>query len=211
VIAPDGTEKQELTHGIRLDNNPVWLASGEQIAFHSSDGGRSFIRTVTLSDETETTVVQIPVGDNLLYDWSPDGQTLTYFGFSPAGAQEIVKLDMITDLRTPITRANAVIDFMSYSFDRTRILYTSIVQGRRQIFIANNLPNCTLITDCDSVQLTEGTINYSYPRFSPDGTTILASSDELGNLDIVLLDLEGTLIRRITETPLDDYNAVWQP
>lgn len=211
VVNADGSNQEEITRGIRVDTTPLWSALENVLIFHSSEAGRSFIRTIDLEGNEET-LVQIPSGDNHLHDWSPDAMEVTYFGFSPAGTLEMLRLDIATDVRTPLTRNNGSVQFATYSQDRSQIVFTQFVTStQRAIFIADNDPACTLITDCNTRRVTNDEFSYATPRFSPDGTMILASSNENGNLDLVLLDLEGNVLQFLTDSSFDDYDGDWQP
>lgn len=212
MIAPDGTGKVELTHGIRVDSFPVWSADGTVIAYHSFESARSFIRTTDLAAQKETTLEQIPAGENRLFDWSPDGFTITYFGYSPAGKLEIIRLSLDTHLRTAITQSGGTIDYLNYSPDRRLVIFTKYGgSNKRQIFIADNNPSCQSVTDCNTRQVTDDGSDWSHPHFSPDGTLIVAASDQDGNLDLFLLTVDGSIVQKLTDSPSDDYDAVWQP
>gem|GEM_PF-861275 len=212
LIAPDGTDKTELTHGVRVDSYPVWSSDGTSIAYHSFESARSFIRTVVVADQKETTFEQIPAGENRLFDWSPDGFTITYFGYSPAGKLEIIRLALDTHLRTAITQSGGTIDYLNYSPDRRLLIFTKYGgNNKRQIFIADNNPSCQSITNCNTRQVTNDDFDWSHPHFAPDGTVILAASDQDGNLDLFLITMDGSIVQKLTDSPSDDYDAVWQP
>jgi serine/threonine protein kinase/Tol biopolymer transport system component len=201
----------ELTQGTRVDADPAWSPDGKAIALYSSEAGRAFIRVHTFEGD-EYMVVQLPPGPIRLLDWSPDGQIMTIFGYTPLGDLEVMHLNVETGERTAITRAFGDINFVSYSPDRTRVLYTATANGYRQVFMSDT--NCGLInviTQCNVRRLTNDRFNYYTPRFSPDGTLVLVASNLSGNLDLWLLDLEGNAVQRLTSSPFDEYDGVWQP
>jgi serine/threonine protein kinase/Tol biopolymer transport system component len=201
----------ELTSGTRVDTDPAWSPDGKSIALYSNEAGRAFIRVHTFEGD-EYTVVQLPPGPIRLLDWSPDGQIMTIFGYTPLGDLEVMHLNVETGERTAITRAFGDINFVSYSADRTRVLYTATANGYRQVFTADaNCPLINVITQCNPRRLTNDRFNYYTPRFSPDGTLVLVASNLSGNLDLWLLDLEGNAIQRVTNSPFDEYDGVWQP
>jgi Tol biopolymer transport system component len=101
---------------------------------------------------------------------------------------------------------------MNYSPDRTTIIFTNLdSRGISQIFMADNDALCNLITDCNTRQITDGDANWSRPRFSPDGTLILATSDQNENLDLFLLTLDGNVVEQLTDSPEDESEGVWKP
>jgi serine/threonine protein kinase len=211
VMSADGSDLRELTQSNRVDESPLWSPDGARVAFHSVEAGRSFIRAATLSGEEET-LAQIPTGDNHLFDWSADGQQLTYFGYSPAGTQEIVRLDLLTDDRVPLTQSNRLVNFVDFSADGSKVVFTQFINARqRQVYVADNDPVCRVITDCNTIRLTSDEFDYQTPHFSPDGTLIVVSSNQAGNFDLYLLDLEGSVVQQLTDSQFDEYDAVWQP
>jgi serine/threonine protein kinase len=213
LIDSDGQNQRQVTEGIRLDSYPQWSADGSTIAYFSVDGSRLFIRSHNLYTGEERDLAQLPpgVGDVRILDWSRDGQTMTIFGFPPSSNRpEIQRLALSTENRVPITNARGEIDFMSFSPDRLLAAYTAPVNNTRQVFLAD--ATCPIINDCVIKQVTNDPYNYYTPRFSPDGSLLLVASDRFNNnLDIYVLDFDGTVVQRLTDSPFDETNAVWQP
>ncbi|NDJ55193.1 MAG: hypothetical protein GYB68_19145 [Chloroflexi bacterium] len=206
----------QLTEGIRFDNWPVWTSDGERVVFHSFDAGRSFIRSVTPAGEDETVIQQVPALQVApISNLAPNNRLLTFFSLDPNGDREIITLDLVSNQRTVRTRGFGDIRFVSFSPDRSQLVYSSVIgvdNGTREIFLTE--AGCTLINvpaDCNIVQLTDDEFNYLRPRFSPDGTRILVASDRAGNFDLWTLDLEGGDFQQLTESLFDDYDGVFQP
>ncbi|MEJ2149604.1 MAG: protein kinase [Chloroflexota bacterium] len=213
LIDSDGQNQRQVTEGIRLDSYPQWSADGSTIAYFSVDGSRLFIRSHNLYTGEERDLAQLPpgVGDVRILDWSRDGQTMTIFGFPPSSNRpEIQRLALSTENRVPITNARGEIDFMSFSPDRLLAAYTAPVNNTRQVFLAD--ATCPIINECVIKQVTNDPYNYYTPRFSPDGSMLLVASDRFNNnLDIYVLDFDGNVVQRLTDSPFDETNAVWQP
>lgn len=207
VMDADGGNRRELTSGIRVDRYPLWSADGQLILFFSRDGGRFYLRSITpVGNEQE--LLQLPVSVVPL-DWSPDNRVLTAFGFTPDNLLEVQQIDLPSGLRTPITERVGLIDYVNYSPDRSKVVYVAVVNNRRQLFLADT--SCLYIHNCNQVRLTDDPYNYFTPRFSPDGTLILVTSDRFNNRDLFILDLEGNVVRQVTESAFDEYDGVWQP
>jgi dipeptidyl aminopeptidase/acylaminoacyl peptidase len=49
------------------------------------------------------------------------------------------------------------------------------------------------------------------PSWAPDGNTIVFSSDRDGNLELYLMNVEGSGMERITDDPADDRYPAWSP
>lgn len=197
-----------LTTTLSVDSWPVWSTEGDRIAYYARDAGRYYLRTVTLRGRIEE-ITQVP-GDVDLLDWAPDG-SLIFFGAGLSGAFDIQRLPPggISTDRVPITDARGLIEFITFSPDRRLAVYQALTENRRQLFLAD--ATCDPIDDCVIRRLTDDWYNYTAPRFSPDGTLILVTSDRAGNRDLYVLDLEGRLVRQLTDRPYDEYNGAWQP
>ena len=199
---------RQLTSGYRVDTAPLWSPDGERIAFFSREGGRWWIRSVTLSGEQED-LTQLP-GEIHLYEWLP-GDVLTFYGVSVEGRYEILRLGVggrSVD-RQALTDANGTVKSADFSPDGKQVVYEALVRGVRQLFLAD--ASCRFFNRCVIRRLTDDGFNYLRPRFSPDGTLILVASDRAGNLDLYVMDLTGQIVQRLTERPFDEYNGEWQP
>jgi TolB protein len=49
------------------------------------------------------------------------------------------------------------------------------------------------------------------PNWSPDGDRVLITSDRTGNISIYVVDLDGSNLKRLTNNPHQNDNAVWSP
>jgi Tol biopolymer transport system component len=210
VDAPEGCEstRRELTSGPRVDSWPTWSPEGDRIVFTSRENERWWFRSVTLAGE-ETQLSQI-VGDMRLVDWSPDG-ILTFFGPNFDGGFELQRLpyDGISTEREPITGSGGSIESLDYSPDRSTIIYSQLTGVSRQLFISD--ASCKLIDQCVIRRITDDRWNYRMPRFSPDGTRILASANLEGDYSLYILDLQGNVLDKLVELPEDEPFSEWQP
>jgi serine/threonine protein kinase/Tol biopolymer transport system component len=207
VVDNQGQNRRELTDGIRVDRYPLWSSDGKAIVFFSTEGGRFYVRSITL-DGNERDLLQLPIEIRPL-DWSPNNRILTAYGRDADRELEILSVDLANGQRTPITSKVGLIDFVSFSPDRSKVAYIGLYDSRRQLFLADT--NCEFIHECNAVRLTDDLYNYYTPRFSPDGSLILVASNRFNNLDLWVLDLNGDVVRQVTESPFDEYDGVWQP
>lgn len=60
-------------------------------------------------------------------------------------------------------------------------------------------------------RLTDDSYSYRTPRFSPDGTLLLVTSNRSGNDDLWVLDLTGKVVQQVTDDPAKDDEGAWQP
>jgi hypothetical protein len=93
--------------------------------------------------------------------------------------------------------------------------------GRRIVFVqtpfgANRLILGWLESDGVTVQPrvlvpAEPDVELSNPRFSPSGDRIAVSRFARGRRDVVVYDLEGQLVRRVTDDRAQDIDPTWSP
>jgi TolB protein len=54
--------------------------------------------------------------------------------------------------------------------------------------------------------------NYAWdPSWSPDGQRIAFSSERDGNLEIYVINIDGSGLTRLTDHPGDDSSPAWSP
>ena len=211
----EGAEPLQLTFGIRVDTFPQWAPDSERIAYRSREGVRSFIRVVDLAGNT-VEEIQFPNIEELL-EWSPDGGTFTYFGIYVEGVFEMLAFPVGSTEsidRVPITDAFGDVQWINYSPDRSQVVFTANAREpapRSQVFLADG--TCAILNaeDCILQRVTSDDNNYTQPNFSPDGTLLVVSADIDGNQDLFLMDLEGRIQSKITQTGFADYDPDWQP
>ncbi len=61
------------------------------------------------------------------------------------------------------------------------------------------------------VRLTDNNSNELHPKWSPDGSKIVFSSDKFGNYDIFIMNSDGSGQRRLTSDPEYDSMPTWSP
>src|SRR5688572_17955789 len=87
------------------------------------------------------------------------------------------------------------------------------IRMRRKLLFA--LITCTAITgafgqaELGFKRLT-GVVD-GYPSVSPDGKKILFDSDRSGNSELYVMDLDGTNLKRLTNSPEHDNSPKWSP
>ena len=138
------------------------------------------------------------------------------YGFIGNSVLNILTLDAATGDRTAITDALGDIQFLSYSPDRSMVVFTATdyskrADGRIQLYLADT--DCTdgILNKCNVRRITDDEDNWTYPRFSPDGALILVTSDRGGSEDLWLIDTQGYVVEQLTSSPFDEYDGNWQP
>jgi dipeptidyl aminopeptidase/acylaminoacyl peptidase len=207
AMRADGSERRELTTGIRTDEYPIWSPEGT-ILFLSEEGNRFYLRSVTL-EGVEIEILQLPIRVRPI-EFTADGLSLLAFGRTPPdNHDELMNLELATGNRRRLTNQVGLIPFGDLSPDGSQIVFTWTLNNRKQVWLADT--TCEFANRCNAQRLTDDFFNYETPRFSPDGTLILVTANRFNHRDLFILDLNGNTVRRVTESPFEEFNGVWEP
>lgn len=142
--------------------------------------------------------------------WSPDGKQLAYAKFHFGENQSMIWDLRIYNLETKkghwLTQSqratypawspdSATIAFVAHK-NSVSDLFTISIDGSNQKQLTNSISDTQILN----------------PVWSPDGKTLaFAKSEPDGNMDLFLLDIFTSKIRRLTKNPAVDYKPVWHP
>ncbi|HEY6568266.1 MAG TPA: hypothetical protein VI341_12190 [Actinomycetota bacterium] len=167
VMAADGSNVRQLTHGEAEASNPEWSFDGSTIAYESATSETSEIFTVRVSDGVSTRVTREPQ-DAWDPTWAPDGRSIV---FSTPNRDIDHVVTMSVDLATGQTRLIVRDgDLPALSPDGTRIVFESWLKPDARLMFANSdgserqviarLPNATFVDD------------NGFAKWSPDSTQV---------------------------------------
>lgn len=149
-------------------------------------------------------------GLDLAPTWSPDGDKILFFSFRSTPGGQIYSMNHDGSNQVPITQ-DSTFHFGSPSLspDGTKIAFNRRrpVGGNQQIYIMDT-------NGKNMVQLTkDASASNTVPRWSPDGQRILFLSDREGNIDLFLMDADGSNQTNITNSPYNDglFGRCWSP
>jgi len=143
-------------------------------------------------------------------NWSNDGRKLVYakyhFGNHQSMVYDIKVYDLDEKSSEWLTQSERAA-YPDWSPDGKKIIYVSHENSVANLFTMNS-------DGSDKKQIT----SYLYdtqimdPHYSPDGKSIVFSmADQEANLDLFIMDIASTEIRRITDHPAAEYLPVWHP
>jgi LysM repeat protein/Tol biopolymer transport system component len=139
--------------------------------------------------------------------WSPDGSVIAwdakpgrdfriYFG----AAQGIAINQSVADVQVPVEIPGEQPD---WSPDAAWLVYRSGRDNKQGIWISNRY-------GANSVAITNDGTD-AFPRWSPDGRQIAFQHDSGGNVDVYVMNPDGSNIRRLTDAPGPDALPAWTP
>ncbi|MEW6680440.1 MAG: SH3 domain-containing protein [bacterium] len=178
LISPPLTR---ITDDKALDNFCSVSPNGQYIAF-SSNKEKSF--DLYIKDINEKAIIQRTSGseDDLWPSFSPDGSKICFssnrFGSFDIFVMDTLKAGEITQITFDKKRDEI---FPSFSFEGDKILFTSLKENKNPVIMAISLKT-GLITE-----ITDG----FFARFSPNGEKIIFNRQNVDDVDIWMVDIDG--------------------
>jgi TolB protein len=226
TMKPDGTDRVRLTNVAGADVTPIWSPDGGRIVFASErEDPDSDIYVMNADGSGQRRLTRQP-GDDSHPHWSPDGLRIV---FNSARAtpdlsadwskQDIEIFTMAadgSDVRQ-VTRFKTVSTYPQFSPDGKRIAF------RRTLDEAGFLWDFTMgvrnsevfVMDADGsnpVDVSKSAAYDGWPAWSPDGGTIVFSSNRAGPANIGQLyavDPDGSDVRKLTDGPGSFVQPSW--
>jgi len=204
VMNADGSAQTRLTNNAVYDSDPQWSPDGQKIAFVSGNdaGAEVYVMNADGSMQTRLTT-------NLAYEnrplWSPDGKKIAFVSGRDGGA-EVYMMNADGSTQTRLTTgADFFFSSSAWSPDGQHIAFVSgdILGVDVQICVANTngLPQRCLTRLRDNL----------HPVWSPDGQTIAFSSTRDRNLEVYVMNANGSAQTRLTNNAAVDGSPRWRP
>ncbi len=217
VFNADGSNPVRLTAETgAADSEPTWSPDGQRILFTRIDftSSNQFNSSLWLTN-ADGSAQRMVVADGFVGKWSPDGMRIIYSS-NKTGNHEIYTAtpDGTNEIRLTFTDTNE--SYPEWSPDGSQIAFSvsagewnsnaSLSTYEIEVMNADG-SDLRLLTDNDSFD--------GMPRWSPDGSQIVFSSDrdEAEHFDIYVMNADGSDVRQVTHTPegTTAINPVWRP
>ena len=205
------------TRFTRWEHNPTWSPDGSRLAYAYDTTHEAGIYLAN-PDGTEPVHLTRRVAENAAagnLSWSPDGRTIAFGGGG---------------------RSVWVVDTQAQRLDTARLVRRNISIGPQQVWSSdgqrfvfwgpwdeNDLYAPTVVYTAsydgsDVIPLTPAGLDVWHPVWSPDGRRIAFSGqvppvegEVLGNMDIFVMDADGSNLVNITQSPNRDSSPAWSP
>ncbi|HKF43457.1 MAG TPA: hypothetical protein VKG01_10185, partial [Thermoanaerobaculia bacterium] len=207
TISAEGGSPSRLTNDPEIDFQPSWSPNGNWIVYASKPIGiGSFNLRVIAAGGGNPRVLTKDFGSLMRPGWSPDGGTI-FFSGERDGILSLWRIpfsDGAGAAPSRVTVGQGQDVNVSVSRDGKKIAFA----------VVRNDPNIWELT-VESGQLravTSGAGSPDYPRLSPDGRTLLVTSNRTGGQAAWTVDLSGKFLSQLTPAQgSDEPLAQWSP
>jgi len=201
----DGSGLERITRSVNIDTYPEWSPDGTKIIARRIVDVNSEI-FIFNSDGTNP----INLTNNPAYDgwpsWHPNGDKIVYASENAEGHGSIYELNLDDKESSLLFAEPGSWTKPIWNKEGNKLICTRTLDDNVDIFIYN--PEHENRED----QLTKiSNIKNSYPSFSPDGSHIVFHSNRFSDNDIYTLKVDGTNLKRLTDSPGDDRTPSWSP
>ena len=205
VVSLQGAEERRLTSNMRRIYGMAWNSGDGSIVYSSSrEGGSRLWRIASPGAKPERLTA---VGENATFiAFSRDGKRLAYTRSMLDTNVWLYDLNPNPTVRRPPQRSvssTRLEQGPKFSPDGERIAYASNQSGTAEIWVSDRNGE-------NNLQLTSfGGPATGSPFWSPDAKQIAFDSRPDGNPDIFVVQLEGHVLKRMTQEPSQDLVPSW--
>ena len=222
VANRDGSNAIALTSGEYDNNNPSWSNDGSQLVFASNRSGDWEIYRMNMDGSSVQNLTNSPDSDDEYPDWSPTGTEIVFMS-NRDGDWDIYLMDNNGDeLRNLTINFPGTEQYPDWSIDGRRIVFAS---NRNEVDTSDIIGlgesnTCTSNTFDIYITDTTGTdvtwfrgpgVDDSYPSWSPDGDSIVYSSNRDGDYDLYYVsdDNSSPPVLLTINSPVDEFFPIW--
>ena len=207
MVSTAGGDPIQLTSNENNDTKPRWSPDNRYLGFLSKRGKKTqvFLLNRSGGEAVQLTNSTQGISD---YDWSPDSKKLALIisDKDPDETEEPEKAETSEESKDSKTPKPIVITRLQFKRDESGYL--------KEIY--DHIYTIDIATKAVK-QITSGSQDDSWPKWSPDGKQIMFVSNRTGNQDanrnndILTVSAEGGEPKKLTTNPGGDENPNWSP
>ena len=217
LMRESGQVVARLTRNRFADGSPRWSPDGKRIAFVSNRDGDDEIYVMNADGTGIRQLTRNAVRDETPA-WSPDGRRVAFSRERAGDLLELWAMDADGRNARRLVRASRTVNEQAYSPawspDGRTIVFSSNRPGDGNPELYRVRPDGTGLKRLTrTVGDTETLGDDTMPSFSPDGRTVVFTSNRLGrNSELWTMGPDGSGQRRLVARPrTDDWSARWSP
>jgi Tol biopolymer transport system component len=214
----DGTDKLEAVFDPTYDAQSDWSSDGDRIVFRSRRNNQYEIAIVDFTVRDPVTgrprVTDIPKAPDGTQSsqpsWIPNGQGIMYRRTNAVGIttrSDVWAMNLDGSNRRPVVVLPEDQFYPAYSPDMSKVLFaTTAPGGGRSIQVMDVATSVvTTLFDFSAASFDSG------PAWSPDGREIAFESNMDGDMEIYVMNADGSNVRQITHNTVWDEGPAWSP
>ncbi len=210
TMLPDGSSVTRLTTSSGDDYGGNVSPDGTQIAFVSSRDGDLEIYVMNADGSGQTQLTSNSAIDSLP-SWTADGTRITFTSFRD-GNMELYSMNPDGSGQTRLTNSASQEYGPVWSPDGSKMALVSTITGNADIFVANaDGTGGTQLTNhsaADGYTVLSGVSHFGL-SWSPDGSKIVFISTRDGNLEVYVMNADGSGQTRLTTTTAIESFVDW--
>jgi Tol biopolymer transport system component len=216
-ISADGSVVTQLTNSPGHQADPQFSPNGTKIIYESGSSGWAHVWIMN-SDGTSQTPLATEHPMDIYGTWSPDGNKISYeyaSNYYMPTSLAIMNPDG-SGKTTILTTPNAYQGFQSWSPDSTKIVFGLSTNPTPTWNFENSGVYIINIDGSGYAKIANGNIrakkqSWQSQVWSPDGSKIVYFSNDSGNLDIWMMNSDGTGKEQLTTNSGEDYWPIFSP
>lgn len=211
VMKASGRGRTRVTSTPVPERDPSWSPDGSHLTYAARTGPGEPFRIFVANDDgsgSDQLTTQAPGSADRSPVWSPDGSRIAFVSNRAGGFPELYLMFADGSGVVRLTTNSSIDANPSWSPDGTRLVFERCCDNG-----TSDLLTIDVATRAE-VSLTSSSTQQDFdPVWAPDGTRIAFVSFEVGqgNLDIWVMNADGTAPVRLTQEAGPDLAPHWQP
>ncbi len=223
VMNIDGSSLTRLTDDVSDDIFPVWSPDGTKILFNSERDGDMDTYMMNADGSDPVNLSNDPASEEKAA-WSPDGEWIVFLSNRDGNwAQYVLNIASGALIRLPDNVATngwaswtaaggAAADTNAPPAETVGALpFGTLVFEMGGRVVEDTAEIATLTASGEINQLTDNTFFDGEPIWSPDGSQIVFASNRDGNLEVYVMNADGSSVVNITNSPAYEDTPWWSP